>query len=298
MKTYSSILLAWIVGLVVSPAAPDREIVPEPAVVAVSTGAEAQFQQARDLLMGQGVPKDEKKAFELMMSAANQGHPDAIGGIGYFHSRGIVVEKDDAAAAGWFRKGSEKGSAKAQLNLGKLLLDGKGGGTETDPEKLRAEGLAWVRKAADQKLADAASTYGIILYQAGYGQPRDPSAAAPYLKLAAEQGVVDAQNTLGYMYTSGDGVPYDPAVAGEWLKKAALQGHVKAQANYGELLDPMAADRVTGVEAVAWLLVASEKGDVGAKKVLQDHVPALKAGELELARTRAAELRKTIVVRK
>ena len=41
-----------------------------------------QFQQARASLLGEGVPKDVDKAFELMKSAAARGHPDAIGGLG------------------------------------------------------------------------------------------------------------------------------------------------------------------------------------------------------------------------
>jgi TPR repeat protein len=239
------------------------------------------------------VAKDVRKAYELMLASAAQDYPAGVGGIGYFHAAGIVVTKDEVEAAKWFRNAAEKGAAIAQLNLGRLLVSGKGGiGRSLDD--LREEGLEWIKKAADQGFAEAASAYGHILYQGDHGQKRDPKAAAPYLKLAAGQGVADAQNALGVMHESGDGVPYDPALAGEWLKKSALQGNAKAQGNYGALLNPLSEDRPVRGEALAWLILATANGDVLAKRTLQDNLPALKDGEYEEAKILAEELKKTI----
>jgi TPR repeat protein len=50
---------------------------------------------------------------------------------------------------------------------------------------------------------------------------------------AAEQGHIDAQNELGFMYQEGRGVQKDAREGAEWYRKAADQGHASAQANLG-----------------------------------------------------------------
>lgn len=256
-------------------------------------GADAQFQLARVYLHGEGQPKNPEKSFELMKAAADQGHADAIGGLGYFYSIGLVVEKDPKQAAGYFRKGAEKGSAKAMLNLGKTLLvckeiDSK----EQDP--VRDEALQWIKKAADQGLPEAGLSYGRILYYGDYGVPKDVGTALIYLKSVAEFGVADAQNMLGAIYQHGAGGTMDEVMAGQWYRKAALQGYVKAQANLGAIMSPLAENKETRIEALAWLVIASDQGDISAQKSLQDAVPGLKPGEFEEANRKAGELRKLV----
>ncbi len=261
--------------------------------------ADAQFQLARAYLHGDGVPKDVKKAFELMKAAADQGNAEAIGGLGYFYSVGISVPKDEKQAAVWFRKGAEKGSAKAQLNLAKLLLAGKEnaapeGASDKSPDKLIEEGLQWMLKAADQGLPEAELAYGNILYFGDHAVTKDYGKAARYLKKAAESGMPDAQNSFGVMLESGLGVPMDERAAREWFRKAALMGNIKAQGNLGRILGPLVEYRNTRIEAVAWLLIASSQGEVTASKSLADSAPGLKEGEFELAKQKSAELRATI----
>ena len=51
------------------------------------------------------------------------------------------------------------------------------------------------------------------------------------MKLAAEQGDVNAQNNLGVMYFQGQGVPQDYKEAAKWLRLAAVKGNKTAQKN-------------------------------------------------------------------
>ncbi len=277
---------------------------PSPVMIEIQAAAErgegdGRFQLARAYLHGNGVPKNPAKSLELMRVAAEQGHADAIGGIGYFYSNGITVEKNEKEAASWFRKGAEKGSAKAQLNLAKLLLVGKENGLpEGAPaksaEEMRAEGLQWLTKSADQDLPEAALVYGSVLYFGEHGVARDYGKAAPYLKIAAESGNGEAQNTFGLMNQIGLGMEVDAKAAEIWFRKAALDGHLKAQSNLGRLLDPLANDKSTRIEALGWLVIASGRGEVTATKSLEDIVPGLKEGELDEAKQKAVELRKLV----
>ena len=255
--------------------------------------ATAQYQLARAYLRGEVVPKDPQKAFDLMKAAANQGSADAIGGLGYFYSVGLVVPKDDTLAIEWFRKGAEKGSARAQLNLGNLLLKGQGD-TGAVPEAQCKEALLWIQKAADQNFSEAAAVYGSILYFGDHGVEKNHDLMAKYLKIAAEAGSADAQNKFGVLHEYGWGVPLDMAMAQQWFRKAAIQGNLKAQSNLGRTLGALSESKETRIEALAWLTISSERGEITAKKELQDSQPALKSGDMEAASERAIELRKLI----
>lgn len=255
--------------------------------------AAAQYQLARAYLRGVDVPKDPKKAFELMKAAADQGNADAIGTLGYFYSAGIVVPKDEKQALDWFQQGAEKGSARAQLNLGKYLLNGKGD-ANADVEITRKTGLQWMQKAADQKLPEASLAHGSVYYFGDHGVSQDYQAAAPYLKFAAEQGLPEAQNFMGIIENQGLIGPENQILAEQWFRQAALQGNVKAQSNLGRVLGPSSEVQETQIEALAWLLIASDQNEVTAKKELQGALPGLEGGEMETASKKAVELRKLI----
>lgn len=279
---------------------------PQPAAIAALQAAAdrgepaSQFQLARALLRGEGVPQDARQAFDLMTAAAAQGHAEAMGGMGYFYSTGVVVERSQAQAIEWFRKGAAGGSAKAQFNLATTLLGGLANKQATAESgagrsaTIRDEALNWLRKAADQGLAEAALAYGSILYFGDHGVPKDRGQAATYLKLAAEQGFPNAQNLVGVMYETGTGLPLDAAAALRWFRQAAVRGNLKAQSNLGRMLGPLSPQRETRVEAVAWLLLAAEKREVTATKSLEDAVPGLRPGEFEAAQQRAGELRQSL----
>lgn len=293
MKLHSYRIVLLLGSPLAASAEPITTVASEMHAAADHPDAETHFQLARKLLAGDGVSKDEKKAFDLMKAAADQGHADAIGGVGYFYSIGLVVPKDDMLAIEWFRKGAEKGSAKSQLNLGKMLLEGKAGAA-VDAESSRVQGLQWIAKSADQGLSEAQLSYGKVLYFGDHGQPQDYKKAMIYLKPAAESGMAEAQNMLGSMYECGSGIPIDETSALKWYRKAALQGHSRAQANLGMLLGPLVENRETRIEALAWLLMASQQQQVTAIKALADATPALKAGELEEAGKKQGELAKLV----
>ena len=56
-----------------------------------------------------------------------------------------------------------------------------------------------------------------------------PAEAARLCKLAAEQGLNDAQYILGCMYKNGQGVTRNIAEAARWYERAAAKGHEYAK---------------------------------------------------------------------
>jgi TPR repeat protein len=64
------------------------------------------------------------------------------------------------------------------------------------------DGVAWLRKAAEQGNADAQFDLG-VMYDNGQGVPQDDKEAVVWLRKVAEQGPADAQYRLGLMYLIG-----------------------------------------------------------------------------------------------
>jgi uncharacterized protein len=61
----------------------------------------------------------------------------------------------------------------------------------------------------------------------------DYAEAVKWFRLAAEQGVAQAQYNLGIIYLNGLGVPQDYAETAQWFRQAAEQGLAQAQYNLG-----------------------------------------------------------------
>jgi TPR repeat protein len=256
-----------------------------------SNDPETLFQQARALLRGEGVKKDAAQAFKLMQSAADLGHGDAMGGLGYFYSQGISVPKEPAKAIEWFRKGAEKGSAKSQYNLGMSLMKAH---EENPDEKQAAEAMEWIRKAAEQKLPEANLTYGTYAYLGENNIAQNYELAAIHFQIAADQGLADAQNHLGAINENGQGMAIDHDQAIAWYRKAALQGHIRAQANLGRTIGTNNADENKQNEALAWLSIASQQGDVTAEKCLIEIEPTMTPEKRQKIDALAVELRKQL----
>jgi hypothetical protein len=92
------------------------------------------------------------------------------------------------------------------------------------------EAVEWYRKAAEQGLAQAQHSLGYMYAKGKGGLPKDAREAVKWYRKAAEQGDVNAQNSLGLMYAKGEGgLPKDPQAAVQWYRKAADQGDTDAR---------------------------------------------------------------------
>ena len=85
------------------------------------------------------------------------------------------------------------------------------------------------------------------------------------LKAAAEQGDVEAQLNLGYMYGFGEGVPQNDTEAVRWFRMAAEQGLATAQFNLGIGYQYGRGVPKNDAEAVRWYRLAAEQGDTTAQ---------------------------------
>ena len=116
------------------------------------------------------------------------------------------------------------------------------------------------RLAADQGRPDLRSLNLGIMYAKGEGVPKDDAEAVRWYRLAAEQGLANAQLNLGAAYTNGEGVPRDDAEAVKWYRLAADQGHAPAQFNLGIMYAKGEGVLKDNAEAVRWYRLGCRAG--------------------------------------
>lgn len=129
-----------------------------------------------------------------------------------------------------------------------------------------AEALRLLRLAADQGYVPAEESLGIY-YAAGVGMEKpDPQVALKWYTAAAQKGSLDAAMNIGSMYAGGDGVPKDMTTAIRWFRQAADAGGSLAE--YTLALIYRRGDGVPRDEqqAMVWLTKAGD----------HDYLPALR----------------------
>ena len=124
--------------------------------------------------------------------------------------------------------------------------------------------VKYYTEAAEMGLAEAQNNLGFC-YGKGEGVPQSYAEAVKWYRKAAEQGHGRAQYNLGVCYRNGKGVPQSNAEAVKWYRKAAEQGFADAQCNLGYCYEKGEGVLQSYAEAVKWYRKAAEQGLAGAQ---------------------------------
>jgi len=147
--------------------------------------ARAQYHLALCYLYGNGVPRNEKRTFELCAQAADAGNVDAINTLAYCYLYEKGTERDYVQARILFKKAAEKDNGNATESLGMMLQRGLGGPRDYEEARrwfLRSRALKNVRAhrrlgnlALDAREGDADLDEAVtFLTQAAAKAPKDP----------------------------------------------------------------------------------------------------------------------------
>jgi len=224
--------------------------------------ANGQFGLASLLVTGRGVPRNAMLAIDYFEKAAIAGMPEALQALKDFAAHGskatqlgvlaayvssgpdspplpedpaeVRRKEQEAAKAArikdpkfvklahqFLRFMAERGDAKAQGGLGMVLLS-------QDNPAAQAEGVTWLRKAADQGNAQACFVLSAA-YLSGKGVEKDEATARDWLQRSADAGYADGQFLLGAWLAKKSGPKADQERAPELFAAAARQGHSRAQ---------------------------------------------------------------------
>ncbi|KAF9102326.1 hypothetical protein BGX27_011043 [Mortierella sp. AM989] len=207
---------------------------------------------------GKGVARDNLKALEWLLKAANQGYVNAQNKLAVMHKELRGVQQDCSEGIERYENAVNQGDSIARCVLGFMYMNGYG------VEKDYSKAVGLYRVAASQGYASAQNNIG-ILYRNGSGVDQDYSIAIEYYRKAVSQGYAASQFNLGLLYFDGHGVPQDYSTAAEWIRKAADQGLSDAQFRIGVLYRNGLGVTRDRSKAVEWWWKAAEQGQTEAK---------------------------------
>lgn len=161
---------------------------------------------------------DYASAVAIWRPLAEAGDPDASFNMGqaYRLGRGVVV--DMSVAQTWLERAAQKEHIDAQATLGLLLFQNGN----------QADGLKWLKLAAEKGDARALLVYGTALFN-GDGVAQDPVLGYAYVSRSAAQGLEPAKNTLAQM---------DDIMPLEQRKKGVAMAVQKAKTQVAQTTNP------------------------------------------------------------
>ena len=119
----------------------EEDISSEPAI---DMTGKSDYEEGLAYAFGDGVPQNDRNAFNLFYAAAKKGYALAQYKVGVAYAYGEGVRQDNKLAAEWYQKAAEQGYTIAQRNLATMYLDGNG----IQQDKVHA--LAWYNVVASQ----------------------------------------------------------------------------------------------------------------------------------------------------
>ncbi|OJW69364.1 MAG: hypothetical protein BGO68_02880 [Candidatus Amoebophilus sp. 36-38] len=179
-----------------------------------------------------------------LLKQAKKGDATAQYNLGLKYEQGIDVPRNYQKAIKWYQRAADQEFVAAQSRLGVIyqnepIVKGlvvKLGSliVKVDYQDALKEAFKWNWKAAEQGNVNSQYNLG-WMYGNAKGVTRNYQEAIKWHQKAADQGFVGAQYTLGWMYEEGLGVGRNYQEAIKWYQRAADQGFADAQAKVDEL---------------------------------------------------------------
>ena len=249
-------------------------------------------------LHGDGVPKDDARALNLLRTAADDNYAAAqyLLGKRYFYGRGIprnnalamsyllAAAADDDYRAVVFLRTVQKGSGGERKDQERVVAAVKRKARAKDHDaqytlafmhligdgvpKDAAQELTWYQAAA-AKNARAAFMLSLMYYY-GDGVAQNPVESVRLMRTAAEMGDLRSQYYLGTFHYHGVGCLEDKPFAAAWFKKSADSGFAEAQLAYGLVLLAGSGVIQDKGKAIEWLGKASQQNNIRAKEIMKE----------------------------
>jgi TPR repeat protein len=191
---------------------------------------------------------DFAAAVPVFRAEAAKGDKDAQFAMGRIYEEGRTVEASAAAAESWYGKAAAQNHVGAQFYLAALLLATPG---------RTAEGMEWLRKAADGKSPRALLSLGSMALT-GTGMEKNVEEARVLLEQASGLGESEATDLLGLMYSAGEGVGKDGKKAVQLFEEAAGKGHIKSILRLAVMYLNGAGVEKSGEKAREWFVKAAD----------------------------------------
>ena len=182
---------------------------------------------------GLGTQKDYKKAFECYEDAAEYGGYYYVWHLAKIYEEGVITPKDTKKAFEYYRDLADEEMLfyipETRNDLARCYLNGIG------TAKDEAKAFHWYQLSADDKDEDGECGVGVCYYN-GYGVTKDYNKAFQWFNKTIDDHPVIRKSTyaivleyLSKCYRFGRGVKADPKKADECLEKAQSLGSTSAE---------------------------------------------------------------------
>jgi len=203
-----------------------------------STSPEALYDRAIDAITGVGPTHNDSEGIDYFRRSADIGYGPGQIALGYYYETGTILAKDPAHALDLYRKAATTGDPLAAWLAGRIYFLGSGVPRDLDAAQ------KWLKISAAQNNAYGAYFLGRLMAE------RDAAKAPALYKIAADQGLPQAQYYYGKALKEGTGIAQDRFNAYVWLSIAADAGYKPAGPELYEIsgtgflgLDQIAAAR-------------------------------------------------------
>lgn len=183
-------------------------------VAARQGSAEGAYYFARCLEFGVGTPVKAKKAFEYYSQAAEKKFPAALVRMGDYRLTGTFAAQDPAEAFALYAKAAEKKYPPALRKMGWCYENGIGA------EKDLAKAFTYYERSAYQGDPQGMYQAGRCFLE-GIGVKADPAGAVYFFRRGAFFGDRDSMTALAECLRTGRGCTADPVQAQQWLDRAS-----------------------------------------------------------------------------
>jgi uncharacterized protein len=208
---------------------------------AQSTSPEALYERGMDAITRVGTSRDDVQGIDYFRHSAEVGYAPSQIALGYYYETGTVLTKDPVQALDLYRKAALTGDPLAAWLAGRLYFLGNGVPRDLDAAQ------KWLKMSASQNNAYGAYYLGRLMAD------RDASKAPALYKIAADQGLPQAQYYYGKALKEGRGVAQDRVTAYIWLNIAADAGYTAANADLSDLSNSssLSLDQMSDAKAKA-----------------------------------------------
>ena len=191
--------------------------------LAQSNSPDALYERGMDAITGVGPSRSDLDGIEFFRRSADLGYGPAQIALGYYYDTGTVVPGNQSRALDLYRKAAAQGDPLASWLVGRRYF--LGGGSPRDLDAAQK----WLKLGAEQNNAFAAYYQGRVMAD------RDYTKAPTLYKIAAEQGLPQAQYFYAKTLKEGRGIPQDRFNAYVWFTIALDAHYTAASADLSEL---------------------------------------------------------------
>lgn len=257
---------------------------------AVAGDRDQQYELAKLLDRGDGLPRDMNAATGWYGRAAEQGHVPAALELNHRRHEGQGIEADEAKIAAALRTAVDTGDTEAMRALADMTIYGRGG--PRNPH----EALALLHRAADKGSALAEQDLADLYLLGAPGIRLDTHEGFRWMAVSARHGNLEAMEQLGSLYlNTPDPAMQDPAEAYRWLMRASFLDAARSQEALSTLLSEGAI--VNGrtviapdpIQADMWFRIAARSPFHDNPSIRHSIEGNMTSAELEQAKQLAAD---------